>query len=65
LWAEVRNRDDEEEWFLVGVLTKAIGYFGKLDWPGLQWALRDEQRRLGDNLYVAFWKDWELCAILE
>ncbi|KNE89443.1 hypothetical protein PSTG_17096 [Puccinia striiformis f. sp. tritici PST-78] len=60
-WEAVRDRKDEEEHFLAGVVAKMVGIFGKFDWEAFKWSLKDEQNRLGEY-YRTFWKDWEYSA---
>ncbi|KAI7949116.1 hypothetical protein MJO28_007937 [Puccinia striiformis f. sp. tritici] len=60
-WEAVRDRKDEEEDFLAGVVAKMVGIFGKFDWEAFKWSLKDEQNRLGEY-YRTFWKDWEYSA---
>jgi hypothetical protein len=59
-----RKRRNEEEAFLAELVSKMVGFFGKIDWNVFKWVLRDEQARRGSD-YKTFWKDWEYSAISE
>jgi len=64
LWESVRNRKQEEEDFLAGVVSKMVTYFGRVGWEEFCWVIREEQKQLGKD-YLTFWKDWEYSAFLE
>ncbi|KNZ47513.1 hypothetical protein VP01_6346g1 [Puccinia sorghi] len=57
-WDTYVYRGEEEKEFLAKAVARMVVLFGEFSWKSFCWAVREEQKIMGEN-YKTFWKDWE------